>query len=130
MPLCESPRDVAELLADYALDPVPEAEPPPPTCDCTACHYGAGACEDTMKRDAPTTVGGVAERLFGTPLGDELAAIAAEAAHFHVSVVLGATETTGHIAIEAQRQYPELNGLARRVTEADSRAALVVRRLW
>ena len=128
--LLETPRERAQLHADCVLEAVPCA-PTPPTCDCTACHYGAGTCEDIMRipdHQPPTTIGGVAERLFSSPLGDELCAAAEKAAAYHVSVVLGAA--VGDIHPAALREHPELGDLALRVTEADERCVLVVRRLW
>ena len=83
---------------------------------------------DGGKTRPAATIGEVAEKLFASPLGDELCDAAERAATYHVSVVLGAA--VGDIHPAALSLYPELGDLAVRVTAAEERAVFVVRKLW
>lgn len=43
LPLCETPQEREQLLADCVLDAPPVRVVPDP-CDCAGCHFGTGEC--------------------------------------------------------------------------------------
>ena len=74
------------------------------------------------------TIGEVPDRLFASPLGDELCALVERAPKYLVGIVFQPTQ--GRIDSDAIREHPEIGELAMRIAAAEKQAVLCVRRLW